>query len=302
MQSRVIVVAERDFGNSSVIRRPTVPGMLAVSLRQCGRNTGIQMTDDDVLDRLNEEIEFGDAANVVRAVESDHTLLQLKTEVGWTLLFYAAIGHRIELTKKLLTLGAETDISDSLFARTPLHYAAIAQDQEIAETLLRHGADFTLRDVAGKPPILYAIHNSVIETFLSYGAPLDLNTQIRLGQIYEAKRFIESNPKFIESAAQPNFLLDEAIGTGDTALVRTLLNRGVPPSGVVAPDLPVPTVTSPLIRACGLRKPIDLIFALLASGADPNYIDRDNYTALRICESNGYGEATKALREHGATR
>lgn len=82
--------------------------------------------------------------NAIRGVS-----VESATHDGKTPLFIAVENSRLAVLRRLLELGARTDVRESRNGRTPLHVAAAGGDMLAAGTLIAAGADVTLRDAAG---------------------------------------------------------------------------------------------------------------------------------------------------------
>jgi L-ascorbate metabolism protein UlaG (beta-lactamase superfamily) len=83
-------------------------------------------------------------------------------------------GHS-DVTKALLEGGAETEISDPNFQRTPAHWAAIKGNQAILEHLLSAGANLNARDLGNRIPFEYAAkhgHKAVAELLADHGGEI----------------------------------------------------------------------------------------------------------------------------------
>ncbi|MFO0990843.1 MAG: ankyrin repeat domain-containing protein [Hyphomicrobiales bacterium] len=75
-------------------------------------------------------------------------------------LDYAVIQGRADESAILVAAGADVNSKDSLFGKSPLHYAtgydAVHGTQEVVQFLIEHGADVNARDFAGITPLDYA--------------------------------------------------------------------------------------------------------------------------------------------------
>ena len=72
--------------------------------------------------------------------------------LGWTPLHYTATSGNRQITKLLISKGANVNaINSSNY--TPLHGATCNGHKEIAELLIANGADVNARDSGGKTPL-----------------------------------------------------------------------------------------------------------------------------------------------------
>ena len=76
-------------------------------------------------------------------------------EDGETPLHFAAIGGQKEIAELLIAKGADVNARDSI-GGTPLHKAALRGRKEIAELLIANGADVNAKDILGKTPLDWA--------------------------------------------------------------------------------------------------------------------------------------------------
>jgi ankyrin repeat protein len=87
----------------------------------------------------------------------------------------AVAGRRLEEVTRLLLGGRLVDMPDRE-GRTPLFYAVMDGDEEIAETLVRYGADVNAQDLYGETPLHFAAREdrpSLAQFLLDNGAHVD---------------------------------------------------------------------------------------------------------------------------------
>ena len=96
---------------------------------------------------------------------------------GFTLLHWiASVGDAEKLKIILLNGNANLDVKDLINEeadRTPLHWAAQENQIEIAELLLKNGANIGAKDIDGKTPLHIATsegNNEFVNLLLKYGA------------------------------------------------------------------------------------------------------------------------------------
>lgn len=75
-------------------------------------------------------------------------------------LDYAAMLGRLDEIVLLVAAGADVNVKDSLYGKSPLHYATgcdvLHGGQEVVKFLIDHGADVNAKDYAGLTPLAYA--------------------------------------------------------------------------------------------------------------------------------------------------
>jgi len=74
---------------------------------------------------------------------------------GIPLMFHAALGGDLQVAEILIAHGAEVNAGDGM--NTALHGAVLMDRPELAEWLLAHGSDPTLKDYAGKTALEVAV-------------------------------------------------------------------------------------------------------------------------------------------------
>eukprot|EP00963_Diacronema_lutheri_P004766 scaffold358_cov343-Pavlova_lutheri.AAC.52 len=118
----------------------------------------------------------GDIGRVVQLVEEvgdEHVFL--KNTVEYTPLHFAAQRGRYQISKYLLTQGADPN-ARNFIDKTPLHLAAFLNNADCCELLLQHGAQIGAEDKFGRTPYQIAKENGYEETLRvleRYGQKLD---------------------------------------------------------------------------------------------------------------------------------
>ena len=112
----------------------------------------------------------GDLAKVKRLVVGCGVDPNIRDKDGWTPLHYAAWKRRLKVVKLLLEHGADPNIQENKYGKTPLHYAVSRclenkfgrtllhftvsrRHVDVARVLLDHGADPTISDNEGMTPL-----------------------------------------------------------------------------------------------------------------------------------------------------
>lgn len=115
-------------------------------------------------------------------------------EFGQNLLHVAIASKNTDAGLELIRRGVKVDQVDSQ-GQTPLHYAGIHQNEELARAILNAGADPSIKDVHGNGPLWSAVvkpkrNYEIVRLILQYGpdprsknkagmSPLDFAKQIK---------------------------------------------------------------------------------------------------------------------------
>jgi ankyrin repeat protein len=189
---------------------------------------------------------------------------------------------------------------------TALHTASRYGRAEVVRVLLDHKADVNARVAATGATALHLAaangHAAVAELLLDRGAKVDAanaggGTPLHLALARKRRRVVEL---LLSHKADPNAVdldgmtpLHHAAGTGDAALVRTLLDRGV------ARDARSEgTGLTPLHRAAAARDP-GAARLLLDRGASARETSADGKTPLHLA-GRGSAATVDLLLSHGA--
>lgn len=88
-------------------------------------------------------------------VRADHSLLDVRSGLGETLLHWFAIEYREDIVKALLDLGASVDPTNH-FGSTPFAEAAQLGNENMCRLLLKHGAAIDPVNQNGETPLMLA--------------------------------------------------------------------------------------------------------------------------------------------------
>ncbi|MBK9130425.1 MAG: ankyrin repeat domain-containing protein [Gammaproteobacteria bacterium] len=126
----------------------------------------------------------GGHVEIAQTLVAHGAKLDVKSSAGLTALMIAAKNNQPEIAQSLIDNNValnEKSIPENTYNLVPehtaLHFAAENNAFEVAEHLLKGGADFTIEDKYGRKPIALAIsagHPEVIQCLLRYGETLDL--------------------------------------------------------------------------------------------------------------------------------
>ncbi len=159
------------------------------------------------------------------------------------------------------------NLKDTAFGATPLHWAALKGQLEIASYLLEKGADADARNNAGETPLQVAERakrTELVARLRTAAKPSNTGVSalidaVRAGNLDRVRELIGSNPALVRAA-------DNQFGA--TAL-----------------------------HWAALRSEIQIVRFLLAQGADRQARNNDGETALQVAERAGKTEVVKVLKQ-----
>lgn len=94
--------------------------------------------------------------DIARSLLEHGANIEAKDSRGVTILWVAVCRHHIQLVDLLLSFGADTEASDSIYGRTPLWVAALLDFDDMIHKLLGKGAKREFRCKLGKTPLCIA--------------------------------------------------------------------------------------------------------------------------------------------------
>ncbi|RSL47884.1 hypothetical protein CEP53_009746 [Fusarium sp. AF-6] len=198
--------------------------------------------------------------------------LEDKDELGMTKLHHAVRAGDLDLVESAIQSGASVDCRDAN-GSTPLHYAAKRGLVKCVAVLVEHGADIRITDNSGFSPFLWAVvagEEEAAEKLLSMGA--DVNSL----------------------RADGRSALAWAASLGRVSTARMLLDRGASMR-----DGQHTQQTTPLEEAAASGS-LPIVKLLIHCGADPNYRDRNVWSAIHWAAEEGHEEIVSFLLDYGA--
>jgi ankyrin repeat protein len=269
---------------------------------------------------LNEAIAAGDSGQVA-VLLSAGAPVNTRNDLGRTPLLEAVWADRADLVRMLIERGADVTARHSDGGSTPLDYAALRGNNNIASLLLRAGARpdeaalglAAVRDnaeiarslieagaTASSEAFDEAVRHrslSVLGVLLSKNSahmPELLNTALRRGDTaivaWLAERGADVNRRD-QFGATP---LHDAAAGGNAAMLRVLLDHGAQIDAVTSDSR-----TTALYEAAAMGR-TDAVTVLLERGADPNLLEKSGHRALHAALAGGFTSTAEVLRKHGA--
>jgi uncharacterized protein len=144
-----------------------------------------------------EAASIGDGNTLLHLIEKDPDQTNAYSVDGFTPLGLASFFGHTELVKILIDNGAKPNIAaNNQFKVTPLHSACSISNYDIAEILIKNGADVNAKQMQNVTPLHSAAHNGqirLVKLLIDNGA--DINSKMENGQtplfMAEEKEFKE---------------------------------------------------------------------------------------------------------------
>lgn len=225
-----------------------------------------------------------------------------KSEMGNTLLHIAVLQGETRRVKRILKKMPQWVNKANIFGISPLHYAAIADDLEIAARLIESGARINARTRTGITPLYGAVSEGkeeMVDFLISRGARVNETTDDGASPLHAVTK--KNIAKMLVAAGAPvnarnkyGFTpLHIAANYGNVEVVDYLLSRGA--------ELESRTDAgwTPLCEAVFGHKKVIVDF-LIARGARVNVRTRAGSTPLEIAVNFNYKDIARVLKKNGA--
>jgi len=209
---------------------------------------------------------------------------------GMSALFWAVYYDQADIVNLLIDAGADANIANR-YGLTPLIQAAINGNGEIMSLLVDAGADPNARTLQGDTALMNASKTGAlqgIQALLEAGAEVDardsytFQTALMWATAFNNADIVST---LIENGADVNARSAELIFSGVQ-------------QGGVAGDQPNGGLTS--VHHAARENAIEALEVLLAAGADPDILDPQGISPLRVAITNENWDLAKVLIESGA--
>ncbi|KAJ4855811.1 ankyrin repeats (3 copies) domain-containing protein [Trichoderma breve] len=239
--------------------------------------SGLDLEDKDEsgMTKLHRAVQAGDQ-DLVESLIKEGANWSSRDNSGRTALWYSPLGrHQSVHVIFLLLLGAGgkaiLNLEDDNGQTLVHHYAGLGHEEAV-QILVDIGADISITDRYGFSPLLWAVvagNEAVVIHLLHAGA--DVN-------------FISGDGRSV---------LTWAAGLGRYSIALRLLDQYTGMSKT-QDSLGVP------LEEAAASGSLDIVKLLLEHGGDPNYRDRDGWSAIHWAAEEGYYGVVKLLLEKGA--
>jgi ankyrin repeat protein len=282
-------------------KNPYVPVMMSLKkeLIEVGLVQSLREDKEDL--SLNPET-IHRLRELAEAFISRRSDAKTKDEMGNTSLHIAVLRGELRRVKAILKKRPEWVNSANLFGITPLHYAAIGDDQEIAAQLIKAGARLNARTKTGITPLYGAVSagkEEMVNLLISKGARANESTDDGAIPLHAATK--RNIAEMLVAAGVPvnarnkyGFTpLHIAANYGHVEVADFLLTRGA--------ELESRTDTgwTPLCEAVFGKKKAMVDF-LISKGAHVNARTPCGTSPLEIAVNFRYNEIAQTLKKNGA--
>ncbi|KAK4078260.1 uncharacterized protein Triagg1_3276 [Trichoderma aggressivum f. europaeum] len=237
---------------------------------------GLDLEDKDEsgMTKLHHAVQANDAG-LVKSLIDEGANLSSRDNSGRTALHHACMGHSHEYTIMLLLLGAggKTFINlgdDS--GQTVLHYEVAWGSPGGVEILIRHGADTCITDKYGFSPFLWAV---------AVGGTEDITPLLDAGADINSTSSDGRSALAWAAGLDRHGIASRLLEQNDT-MSKTRDSLGVP------------------LKEAAASGHLDTVKLLLDHGGDPNYRDRDGWSALHWAAEEGHLWTVTLLLNQGA--
>jgi ankyrin repeat protein len=248
-----------------------------------------------------------------KLLERDSALVEHVDNEGRTVLHLAIADSSTDVVKAVIKhcVASERQATLSLpdaMSRTPLHWAAVLGNAEVAGLLLADGYDWAAKDENGATAWHYCTQNTnsdclatMIEFLGDQEPPDEVDTEGRTALMWAAG---VGSVEFITMLASKNFDVHAVDSTGATALhtaayaghdeaVQTLLQYEATVDAFDSMKL------TPMCRACEMGHAA-VVITLLNANASPDLQDEDGRTAMHWAALGGFDYIVRKLIEKNA--
>lgn len=274
------------------------------------RGSMYSVLDDEALDFLDEN-ENGTSSIFQEGISSsvDRLDLEDKDASGMTKFHRAVRDNNLPLAQSLIGQGANLR-NRANHGKTALHYASLNWSKGIEMMRLLLDSEvreiMNLKDDNGQTPLHYAAKTGFIggiKLLVDYGAYIGILDNngfspylwaVIAGQNSATHLLLSLGVDVNSTSTDGKSALGWAAGLGHSLIAELLVKGGANVMSMTQNTQLVPLEDA---AACGDLSTVRL---LLNSGADPNYRDREGWSAIHWAAEEGHLDVVLLLLEHGA--
>jgi ankyrin repeat protein len=214
----------------------------------------------------------------------------------------AAFKGDLNAVRAFVQSGADVNAADE-FGCTPLHWAAAANVNDVADFLVANGADVNAEDNDGLTPLLAARRLDMIRFLVSKGADVNVKGDTlgytRLHKACQFENDLDVATFLISKGAdvntRNNWGITPLIGTstnGNREMVQLLIDNGA--------DVNMGYWNGTPLLVAAAAGHTDVVKLLIDKGANINASDDRGRTPLSRAQQQGHSKIVELLRQHGA--
>ena len=226
-------------------------------------------------------------------------------EQGTPVLTLAAITGETEMARRLLKAGAKANARrENYYYSTALMEISANNDIDMAELLLKNGADVNVTDTFGDPAINWASyygHIDFVKLLLDNGARWDINSKNGTALEVAMKQWNDPLIRFFIQRGMGQKientlgrLLVENVKKNNSGGVKNQLEKGADPNQK-------DEIGTPVVVQAASEGNVEILELLLEFGAEPDQLNRIGQSALSWAAYYGHDRAVKLLLEYKAS-
>ncbi|KAJ5692827.1 hypothetical protein N7462_002250 [Penicillium macrosclerotiorum] len=236
---------------------------------------GLEDRDLEGMTKLHRAVRDNEFMVVQSLIEQGANLRSTSND-GRTVLHYASIDRSkgVEMIKLLLNSNAQEALGlVDEDGQTPLHYAAKAGFADAADLLIASGLSADSLDRFGFSPFIWAVI---------------------VGDITATRLFLSHGSNANSTSSDGKSALSWAASLGHTLIVELILEMRAEVMSATTKARLIP------LEEAAAYGDVRTVQFLLHFGADPNYRDRDGWSAIHWAAEQGHRDVLLLLFEHGA--
>jgi ankyrin repeat protein/L-ascorbate metabolism protein UlaG (beta-lactamase superfamily) len=219
---------------------------------------------------IYEAVKAGNTEKVAKYLQKDPGLLNSKNPDALTPLNLAAQDGQIEVAQFLLKKGADAELGDNENSG-PIHLAAIGGHKGVVDLLLKHGVSIDSRDDNGLTPLHFALSRRQVD-MANYLIDQGADVKIQTNNSWSTLQF--------------------AVICGDLDLVKRIVEKKADVNDEIEGGF------TPLFSAASYGY-TDIVKYLVEHGADVRHVDENGRTAIFVARNPNTYDAVSFLIAKG---
>jgi ankyrin repeat protein len=254
---------------------------------------------------IHDAARAGDLAKIEALLTGDPSLVNSLDENQKTPLHLAIEGNHLEVAEFLIRNGADVNAVDYTKS-TPLHYAAISGRYDEVKLLLDNGAEIEARNTEERTPLFLAsVWGRDLETCRLL---IERGAQVNVLDFTGSPPF--SNAIFMGNTEIVDLLLDSGVLLPEEGRPLLIMLSAAAGSGMARPfrllvekceKQGLPWWESVPLHDAAAGGSVEIAEMIMAKGADPNAKNNYGLAPIHIAADKGHADFVAFLLEHGAS-